>query len=368
LKSWIQKFVVQLGVDPKTKASSPIEADHMSDERGTLLFIIDAYSKHLIETDHSSARRIRETMDEFARALIEHDNEKVEKTLFQFRQFFSSHRIEETTYVHKTFDEFRKIIWEVVEHLGEEAKAEESEDSHLNENLVKLREAVEVNSIEEIKSQSRLFIDEYIKAHKNKETRKIKRMDKFKKNLSSVKKQLIDANNSLKQDHLTKAFNRRSFDDQLKNYWNMFQLNKQPVTLLAFDIDYFKRINDTFGHPMGDFILIECVKILKESFSRDNDIVARIGGEEFAIILPDYQIEHAMKKAESLLERIRKETFIDQDMRVQFTASIGIAQLLAGESSEQWLKRADLALYDSKKSGRDRFTVAPHITLSRQAS
>lgn len=268
----------------------------------------------------------------------------------------------------KTFDEFRNIIWELVDHLSHDVQAEENEDLHLNENLGLLREAVELNSVEQIKAQSRLFIDQYIKTQKNKDERKTKRMDKFKKNLSTVKKQLIDANNSLKQDHLTKAFNRRSFDEQMKNYWNMFQLNKQPVSLIAFDIDYFKRINDTFGHAMGDFILIECVKLLKECFSRDQDIVARVGGEEFAIILPDYQVEHAVKKAEAVLARIRKETFVDQDVKVNFTASMGIAQLLPNETVEHWMKRADAALYDSKKSGRDRFTVASNVLLTTVAS
>jgi hypothetical protein len=96
LKRWIQKFVDQLGMDPKqnkeaTKSSDggkTIDTQHFSEERGTLLFLLDAYGKNLIETDHSSPRRVRETLDEFARALIEHDDEKIEKTLFNFRQFF----------------------------------------------------------------------------------------------------------------------------------------------------------------------------------------------------------------------------------------------------------------------------------------
>jgi len=369
LKRWIQKFVDQLSLTPR-QGGAPLREEnlHMSEERGTLLFVLDTYGQHLIETDHSPPRRVRETLDEFARALIEHDDLKVEKTLFHFRQFFSSHRLEETSYVNKSFDEFRKIIWEFVDHLSQDVQAEENEDIHLSENLEHLREAVETNSVEQIKTQSKLFINQYLKTQKHKDERKTKRMEKFKKNLSSVKKQLVDANNTLKQDHLTKAFNRRSFDEQVKNAWNLFQLNHQPVTLITFDIDYFKRINDTFGHAMGDFILVECAKILKEAFTRDQDVVARVGGEEFAILLPDYQIDHAVKKAEVLLDRIRKETFVDQDMKVQFTGSVGIAQLLHGESLDQWMKRADSALYDSKKSGRDRYTVAPHTLLKKVAS
>jgi diguanylate cyclase (GGDEF)-like protein len=104
--------------------------------------------------------------------------------------------------------------------------------------------------------------------------------------------------------------------------------------------------------------------MLKELFPRDVDSVSRIGGEEFAILLPDYQIEHAIKKAESAGQKIRSETILEGDTRINFTVSMGIAQLHEGESAEQWMKRADLALYESKKAGRDRYTIAPHAILN----
>jgi diguanylate cyclase (GGDEF)-like protein len=129
------------------------------------------------------------------------------------------------------------------------------------------------------------------------------------------------------------------------------------------DIDFFKRVNDTYGHAMGDLVLVECVKMLKELFPRDVDSVSRIGGEEFAVILPDYKIEHAIKKAEATGLKIRSETILEKDVRINFTISMGIAQLSEDETVEQWMKRADLALYDSKKNGRDRYTVAPHVLL-----
>jgi diguanylate cyclase (GGDEF)-like protein len=109
---------------------------------------------------------------------------------------------------------------------------------------------------------------------------------------------------------------------------------------------------------MGDFVLVECVKMLKECFNRPNDFVARIGGEEFAVIVPDTSLEGALALAQSVLDKVRAETLVQDDMRIKFTISIGIAPLMKSESIEHWVKRADEALYDSKNSGRNKFTVA----------
>jgi len=124
------------------------------------------------------------------------------------------------------------------------------------------------------------------------------------------------------------------------------------------DIDHFKRINDTYGHPIGDFVLKELVKSLQGMFTRDVDLVARMGGEEFAILLPDYTAETALKKADEVLERVRHDAFVHESHEIRFTISIGIAQLSPSETVAAWYKRADLALYNSKNTGRNKATVA----------
>ena len=98
--------------------------------------------------------------------------------------------------------------------------------------------------------------------------------------------------------------------------------------------------------------------MLKEVFNRPDDFVARIGGEEFAIILPDMRVDLAAKKAEEAMARIRKETLLIEKFEIKFTVSMGLAELLQNETSDQWIKRADSALYYSKNHGRDRYTIA----------
>src|SRR6185437_5339899 len=97
--------------------------------------------------------------------------------------------------------------------------------------------------------------------------------------------------------------------------------------------DHFKKINDTYGHPVGDFVLKELVATLNQLFTRDGEIVARIGGEEFAILLPDFQVGHAIKKAEEVLNRVRSQVYVHEGHKISFTVSIGIAELVQGEDT-----------------------------------
>jgi diguanylate cyclase (GGDEF)-like protein len=211
-----------------------------------------------------------------------------------------------------------------------------------------------------LRAKSREFIDSYIEHQAKRDERRSKRVKAVKRNLDVVKKQLIEADRSMRLDHLTQAFNRRSFDERAKQAHQLFSLAHNNVSLITMDIDFFKKINDTYGHDVGDFVLKECVRVLQEVFHRESDFVARIGGEEFAVILNDHAVEHAVKRAEECMARIRKDVFVQQNMELRFTLSMGIAQLQAGETVDQWMKRSDAALYESKHGGRNRYTVAPN--------
>lgn len=140
------------------------------------------------------------------------------------------------------------------------------------------------------------------------------------------------------------------------------------VTLCMMDIDFFKKINDTHGHDVGDFVLKECVRILHDCYGKDTDFVARIGGEEFAVILQDHDVEKALERAGAAFDRIRQEVFVHASTEIRFTVSMGIAQYEVGESSDQWIKRADQALYDSKHGGRNRWTIAPSASTIKRVA
>ena len=124
--------------------------------------------------------------------------------------------------------------------------------------------------------------------------------------------------------------------------------------MILLDIDHFKEINDRFGHPAGDSVLVDAGQTL-QSLARNIDIVARIGGEEFALILPNTLIEGAEALAERLLKQFRESSTTLDDEAVRITVSAGVSALpdCEAETQGQLLECADRALYASKKSGRD---------------
>ena len=158
-------------------------------------------------------------------------------------------------------------------------------------------------------------------------------------------------------DGLTGLFNRRHFDTLARIEWGRFQRYVRPLSLLALDVDNFKSINDCFGHDAGDLIL-KSIADDCSSMRRETDIVGRLGGEEFVLLLPETNESAAKLVAERLRELIADHTSIFPE--TQISVSIGVAGATLGMSSfEVMLKRADEALYEAKRGGRNRVVIAP---------
>ena len=155
-------------------------------------------------------------------------------------------------------------------------------------------------------------------------------------------------------DELTQVSNRRYFFDIAKNILVMTAREKKSLSLLMLDIDYFKNVNDTYGHQIGDFILISFVQEVKK-IMRKSDMFARVGGEEFAILLNDTSIEGARIIAQKICTLIENKKFVYEDKVISITTSIGISQLdEKNDSIEKLYKQADKQLYQAKNTGRNR--------------
>ena len=359
MKQWVVKLLQQLDVSfNKTGSDTSNGLPIVNEEKATLLFLIDTYNKHLFEIENHSVRKVREKLDSLAKGLVEAEPKDLEKTLFDVRQFFSSYRIDEYSYIQNTFDDFKRIVWDFADHLSEDIKFESVKEKQMGSQLKDLKEAVEANSIETLRMKSREFINSYVEYQNQKNEIRQKRVLNTKKNMETIKKQLMVANSTLNTDHLTSASNRRAFDEYVSKLAHMHELSKAPLSMVVLDIDFFKKINDVYGHDVGDFVLKECVRILKTVFFKEEEMVARIGGEEFVAILPNHTIEQCVSRAEALQAIVRNEAFVIGDHAIKFTVSMGIAQLIEGEKVSEWLKRADTALYNSKNTGRNKFTLA----------
>jgi len=155
-------------------------------------------------------------------------------------------------------------------------------------------------------------------------------------------------------DSLTGLFNRRAFFVSCDIAYNLAQRNQQPYSILAIDMDFFKQINDQFGHACGDKVLAEFGELLCQ-MCRESDIKGRLGGEEFAVFLPNTICSQAEAFAEKLRQQIHNQKLTHQDNRISVTISIGISTSPAHEfiQVEQILNQADEALYQAKGQGRN---------------
>ncbi len=154
-------------------------------------------------------------------------------------------------------------------------------------------------------------------------------------------------------DALTGMQNRRYFDDALKEYLDEFRRVDRPVGLMVVDLDHFKQINDTHGHDVGDEVLRAVGNCLKD-MTRYHDVVARLGGEEFAVVAPNMDIEMMTRFAERIRKAIGGMAIVSGNVRLKVTASLGIAVWDRKEAAESLFRRADQQLYLAKKTGRDR--------------
>ncbi|MDQ9093028.1 GGDEF domain-containing protein [Pseudoalteromonas haloplanktis] len=152
----------------------------------------------------------------------------------------------------------------------------------------------------------------------------------------------------LTTDYLTKIANRRFF------YQHMQQVQTQRFTLIIIDIDFFKSINDEFGHDVGDKVLTELAALYSKAFSQEC-VFARLGGEEFAVFVPGDDQQFAIELSQQLLAIART---IELKKQRKVTVSIGVSFKTANESLTEVVKRADQALYKAKNSGRDQYNLA----------
>jgi diguanylate cyclase len=161
-----------------------------------------------------------------------------------------------------------------------------------------------------------------------------------------------------RMDHLTGLFNRGYWEKRLIDEFKRFGRYRQTSSLIMLDIDHFKKINDNYGHTVGDDVIRQVALAIKEE-ARDLDIPGRYGGEEFGIILTNTDAEGTFTFAERLRIKIEKMVVYSEGQQVRFTVSQGICQL--GElisDHRSWIEKADQALYKSKQNGRNRCTQA----------
>jgi diguanylate cyclase len=186
------------------------------------------------------------------------------------------------------------------------------------------------------------------------------RLDHSQREIEQLREQVAHARGEALVDALTGLANRRAFDEQLLHCLQQEEAGTPTSPCLIFgDIDHFKRINDSHGHAIGDEVL-RCVAQALRSVAHSHHLAARIGGEEFAILMPGAGLHEAVMLAEQLRERVAaQDVQLPAQQRERVTISLGVTQLAATEAAPDFLDRADQALYSAKHGGRNRVVVLP---------
>ncbi|MFT2089827.1 diguanylate cyclase [Paraglaciecola sp. 2405UD69-4] len=173
--------------------------------------------------------------------------------------------------------------------------------------------------------------------------------------IESLNKQLEKMSRT---DGLTGLYNRQYWEEQLVMEYARDKRTEVPSALVMLDLDHFKHINDTYGHPAGDSVIKSFANVIRKA-TRGTDLVGRYGGEEFAIILPDTPVENVEFVAQRIRRFAEKKPVIHGDIEISYTVSVGIAGFNESyKSYTEWLAAADNALYQAKESGRNKVVIA----------
>ena len=178
------------------------------------------------------------------------------------------------------------------------------------------------------------------------------------KRIVDLQRELVESNKRLEMlsitDGLTKLFNHRHFQDELARAFEESERYQRPLSLAIVDLDFFKKVNDTYGHAVGDEVLKSVSRMFQESI-RSTDLAARYGGEEFAVMMPETELEDALVFAEKIRSLVESTPIDTQGGRISATVSIGVSTVPHTKihSAKELIIAADKALYRAKKEGRN---------------
>lgn len=171
--------------------------------------------------------------------------------------------------------------------------------------------------------------------------------------IKELQVELEQVSEKVREDQLTGTLNRRGLEDAFQRELARSDRTGSPVTVAVLDLDNFKRLNDTYGHQAGDEALIHLTRVVRDTL-RPTDVIARFGGEEFVIILPDTDAEEGVKVMTRVQRNLTKRFFLHKNEKLLITFSAGVAQRAPDEAAEAVIARADQAMYQAKQAGRNR--------------
>ena len=350
-------------------------SDELDLALSTVSDLVRTLGDHAFDTDETEAGDFKRQCDSWVNevlvAFTVDDAGRPRRNWSGLRHFWRKARQNEVGYVTRSIGNLREAIQTFAQCLTVAIHEDRQSDESVEQNLSGLLDVLATNKdTQKVREEVAAVVSRVRDAMDKRRKREERQMALLAQRLRNLRSELTEAKVAASIDSLTKLSNRQAFDAQVQRLRDLGLLFSCPPCLLMIDIDHFKQVNDTYGHPGGDVVLQEVAKCLMRTFLRKQDFVARFGGEEFAILLVDTNPTSAIELVERARTTLQQKVIQYGEEEISVTMSVGIAVLSPGQSTVDWLKRADEALYEAKANGRNcfRFAAAEPMPSSAPSS
>jgi diguanylate cyclase (GGDEF)-like protein len=336
---------------------SRLDSDHEYLALDTIADMLRACGDHAFDTHTHKAEEVRKRAEAWLKHLLlggphPSSGKTTDRDFVGVRQFVRELRTNELTFVRSALTDFRSMISTVFVNIERVLLADGEGDVQMKASIARLRERSQRATLEELRRDVQSVTSELSSLIGSRERRRNEEVAALGAELRQLHGRLQETRRNAETDVLTGVHNRRAFDSFLERVVEFDGMTGAPVSLLMIDVDNFKQLNDNFGHLVGDSALSTIGKALARAFLRKCDFVSRYGGEEFAVIVRDADAIEARRMAERARSAIYSMK-LDDHPELTLSVSVGVATLHVPETKLEWLKRADDALLEAKRAGKN---------------
>ena len=346
----------------ENEAVSSIDINDVNNRLQFQRFVIQELNRYINEfafgCEEAEIDKFKRNVNELAERLISDEKTKrLEHVFDRYKKILSKFISDCKLYFREKEKEYKNIIKLLTEGITSINIDSKEFNAALMEQGARLEKINALTDIKELKEHLKEEVKNLRCTVRNKVEKDSKSLEMLAEKVTVLKKDLEKAEAASMTDGLTGVFNRLAFDMHINSLMENVNLRWTSFALLMIDIDNFKNINDTYGHIVGDRVIIAAVQACKK-FLRKNDFIARYGGEEFVLVFEGMSLRNAQKKADEICKKISLTDFvIDKEKSneaLSFTISAGISIFKEGDSAHTVIDRADKALYVAKTSGKNK--------------